>query len=1178
MAYGLFVPDNYDPSQSYPLVFFLHGNGERGSDGKLHLTGNEGATVWAKPELQAKHPAFVLAPQSPIQNPDKDGNNRDGVWTNPGDNPYTPTKNLDTAYHILQKVMSEYKIDNDRIYSTGISMGGFGTWAINIQHPDLFAAMVPVAAYGDPVGAGQVLANKPIWQFTAEADPVIAVDLVRATIKGVRDAGGNPKYTEYPKSAFFFPVAHFSWVPAYADAEMKEWMFAQSKAGEVVYKNPNAPVEARVADLLGRMTLDEKIGQMLQGERANVTLKDVGDLYLGSILSGGGSAPASGNTMQDWYNTVVGYQQKALSTRLGIPIIYGVDAVHGHNNIYGATLFPHNIGLGAIAEGNEAAGIDIVKRIGAATAAELKATSIPWNFAPALADPQNISWGRTYEGFSEDLELVAKLGTAYVQGLQGESMSQLSSLDKAVATIKHFLGEGYTDNGTNQGNVTSMTREEVVAKLLKPYEEAINAGARSVMPSFNSIQGVKMHGSKFFLTDILKGQLGFDGLVISDYNGIEQINKDDDGNPVSGLKNQLKVSVNAGVDMLMQASNWKQCIALIKELVGDESTNPGTGITMARIDDAVSRILRVKFQAGLFENPFTPDPATNPEQAAKFGSDEHRALAREAVSQSLVLLKNDELNGSPILSQLKDMNNIFVAGKSADDIGLQAGGWTISWQGAAGNTTKGTTILKGIQNAASAGQTISYNKNGIGAAGKDVAIVVIGESPYAESNGDNLNALKLDQADRQTLANIKAAGIPTIVVLISGRPMDITEYLDDIDGLIAAWLPGTEGAGVADVLFGDQDFNGKLSMKWPFYQAALPLTASNTEYLLFNRGYGLTKAQTTPQLPNIPVHPHSLVPAGTVATELPAKIEAEKVVHQSGFAVSSDQGVTFLSSFAQGNYAKYYVNVPQDGTYRMEFRVNTIRPIKNAIAIVDKDGHNLGNVDFPNTNSSAWATVTKDIVLSAGEQFLTINVNDISDGALFYEPWIGGPAKLDWINLSIVDTVAAAAPTASPAAGTYNDEQSVILSSSTAGTTLYYTLDGSTPTATVSATVFEYNGPIIVSKTTTIKAIAVKDGLDNSEVAVFEYIIKAEPEAEAVAMPKADKVSGTYGSTQTVTLSCDTEGAAIYYTLDGSTPNTGSELYNGTPLTIAATTTLKVIAVKDGMQVSEINIYVYTIQ
>ncbi|MDF2821338.1 MAG: Beta-glucosidase family protein [Clostridiales bacterium] len=622
-----------------------------------------------------------------------------------------------------------------------------------------------------------------------------------------------------------------------------------------IYKNPNAPVEMRVADLLSRMTLDEKIGQMIQGEvgsgEGNVKPEDTITYAIGSVFSGGGADPATGNDMQSWYNMVTAVVDASLKSRLGIPILYGVDAVHGNNNVIGATIFPHNIGLGAIGTADLNDAIRIVKRVGEATAKEMRITNIPWNFSPCLANPQDPRWGRTYEGFGEDLNLVSKLGVAYVQGLQGETINDLKNPYKVVATVKHYVGEGYTFNGTNQGNVSSMTKEQIAAQILQPYIEAIAAGARTVMPSYSSIQGVKMHASKYLLTDILKVRLGFTGFIITDYNAISQITVDEAGNTISDLKNQIRVAINAGNDMLMQPTNWKSCITKLRTLVLDEMAVPGTGVTMQRINDAVSRILRVKFELGLFEKPITPNPAYNSNIAAEFGSSENRALAMEAVSKSMVLLKNDAINGVPILSQLKNMKNIFVAGKSADNIGNQCGGWTIQWQGSSGPITQGTTILQGIQNTITSEQKVTYSIDGTGAQGKDVAIVVIGEKPYAEGNGDNLNGLGFDATDLATLANVKAAGIPTIVVLISGRPMIVRDHIADWAGLIQAWLPGTEGKGVANVLFGEKDFVGKLPLKWSYYAEAYPLTSNNSQYVMFDKGYGLKKNQVTPILPVI---------------------------------------------------------------------------------------------------------------------------------------------------------------------------------------------------------------------------------------------------------------------------------------------------------------------------------------
>jgi beta-glucosidase len=753
----------------------------------------------------------------------------------------------------------------------------------------------------------------------------------------------------------------------------------EAAAAIPAYLNPTASVEDRVADLLGRMNLDEKVGQMLQPEKGNITTEDVKNYYLGSVLSGGGSFPGDGtendSTMEKWAALYTSMQDAALSTRLGIPILYGADAVHGHSNVKGATIFPHNIGLGAARD------TDLVERIGAAAAEEIKATGVNWAFAPTIADPQNEKWGRTYEGFSENLDLVAQMGVAYTKGLQGASISDLKKADKVVATVKHFIGEGWTDNGTNQGNVTSLTREQLAEQLMKPYADAVAAGVRSVMVSYSSINGVKCHASKYLITDVLKGQLGFDGIVITDYNGVEQISRDETGNSVSGLKGQLKVGINAGIDMLMETGNWKNCINYIKELIAEESAAPGSGIPMSRINDAVSRILRVKFQTGVYENS-KPDGSL----ASKFGSQENRDIAREAVRKSLVLLKNDEVNDAPILSQLKNMDNIFVAGANADNLGNQCGGWTITWQGKSGNTlTTGTTILKGIQDALlGTGKTVAYNRSGRVPEGADAAIVVVGETPYAEGEGDAAN-LELSADDKATLANVKAAGVPTIVILVSGRPMIINDYLNDWDGLIAAWLPGTEGQGVADVLFGDCDFSGKLPIKWPFYLEALPIhDQESSPYVLFKYGYGLKKNEATPILPAVPEKPKGQLPVGVTPIDIPTnRVEAENPYTVSGWDLNMP-GNNFIETgegrsggknigwTSAGKWLKYFVNAAQPGWYQVELGLASPGGASNAIQLRDGDGNVLCTASAPNTGSwSAFAPATAYVQLPfTGEQVI----------------------------------------------------------------------------------------------------------------------------------------------------------------------------------------------------------------
>jgi beta-glucosidase len=598
---------------------------------------------------------------------------------------------------------------------------------------------------------------------------------------------------------------------------------AYGKEKVLPYENPRLPVEKRVDDLLSRMTLDEKIGQMVEPERNAVTAADVKEYGIGSVLSGGGSLPTTGNTPDDWANMVDDFQSGAMSSRLGIPIIYGIDAVHGHNNVYGATVFPHNIGLGAANDTR------LMKRIGQATAKEVRATGISYVFAPVLAAPQNIRWGRTYEGYSEDPQDTGKLGSALVEGLQGDVRDRDFLKDEhVVSSIKHFVGDGLTESGVDQGNVTEYTDEEI-RKYIKPYKEAIKAGARTVMVTYSSINGVKTHGDYHMITEVLKGELGFTGFVISDYNGPQQIAPND-------FRESIKRSVNAGIDLFMIPNDWKKFISTTKELAASGE------VSQSRIDDAVTRILRVKFENGLFEKPYADRDLV----AGGIGQAEHRAIAREAVSKSQVLLKNEH----NILPLKKNNSKIFVAGKKADNMGYQAGGWTISWQGGSpqwmGQPEKdlipGTTILEGIKQSAGSNTKVDYSEDGSGAEGHDAAVVVIGEPPYAEMFGDRED-LGLLQEDIDLLNKVKASGVPMVVLLQSGRPMILTEQLKDMDALVASWLPGSEGGGVADVLFGDRPFTGKLSFTWP--RNMEQVNSHDKTHPLFKKGFGLKTKQTS---------------------------------------------------------------------------------------------------------------------------------------------------------------------------------------------------------------------------------------------------------------------------------------------------------------------------------------------
>lgn len=607
-----------------------------------------------------------------------------------------------------------------------------------------------------------------------------------------------------------------------------------------VYLDPTQPVAVRVDDLLARLTLAEKIGQMTQVEKNSIQPEAVATYFIGSVLSGGGGAPAS-NTAEGWAAMTAEFQQQALQTRLGIPLLYGVDAVHGHGNLYGATIFPHNIGLGATRDA------DLVERIGRATAAEMAATGIWWDFAPTVAVPQDIRWGRTYEGYSEDTALVSDLGVAYIRGLQGSGLGQPLAV---LATAKHFLGDGGTQFGSSttlNGNRTylldqgDMVVDEatVRAKFLPPYQAAVAAGAQSIMVSFNSWNGLKLHAHQYLLTEVLKEELGFTGFLVSDWQAIDQIPGD--------YRSDVVTAINAGLDMVMVPFDYKNFITTLTQAV--ESGE----VPLSRIDDAVRRILTVKIQMGLFERPY-PDPAT----LALVGSAEHRALAREAVQKSLVLLKN----ANQTLPLAKDTPLIFLAGEGAHDIGLQAGGWTIAWQGRTGAITPGTTIRQGIEALVADSQQVVYSKAGTFNSANDaqgnplvaeVGIVVIAEKPYAEGVGDT-DDLSLSAEQAALIETVRARSKKLVVVLLSGRPLIITPQLPQIDALVAAWLPGTEGAGVADVLFGDQAFRGKLAYTWPRSTDQLPFDFANLpvagcEAPLFAFGFGLSTSDPSPEIP-----------------------------------------------------------------------------------------------------------------------------------------------------------------------------------------------------------------------------------------------------------------------------------------------------------------------------------------
>ncbi|HVX66885.1 MAG TPA: glycoside hydrolase family 3 N-terminal domain-containing protein [Bryobacteraceae bacterium] len=570
--------------------------------------------------------------------------------------------------------------------------------------------------------------------------------------------------------------------------------------------------DQQVNALLAKMTLDEKVGQMTQPDQLYLKSdNDVEKYFLGSVLSGGDSDPAEGNTLEAWTDMYDRLQKHSAKTRLAIPLLYGVDAVHGHNNVLGAVVFPHNIGLGCT---RNAA---LVERISRITAEEVRATGINWAFAPCVAVPRDIRWGRTYEGFAEDPALVAELGEAAVRGLQG---NDLSDPTRVLACAKHYAGDGGTTFGTgttgmlDQGD-TRMDEKTLRAIHLQGYPPAIHAGVGTIMPSYSSWNGVKVSASKRLLTEILKEEMGFEGFLISDYSALDQLPGD--------TKAQVAASINAGMDMVMVPQKYELFISSLKQAVDDGS------VPMARIDDAVRRILRVKFAMGLMDKGRRQ--LADRSLWKRVGAPDHREVARDAVRQSLVLLKNERKT----LPLAKTTRRIHVAGKNADNIGNQCGGWTVAWQGQSGPIPYGgVTVLNAIRRAATGAQ-VTFSADGTGAQGAEVGVVVIGETPYAEMQGDRKD-LTLAPEDVTAVNNMKAAGIPVVVVLISGRPMILGDVLDKADALVAAWLPGTEGDGVADVLFGAYKPTGKLSHSWPRSMAQIP----DNKDPLFAFGYGLT--------------------------------------------------------------------------------------------------------------------------------------------------------------------------------------------------------------------------------------------------------------------------------------------------------------------------------------------------
>jgi len=613
------------------------------------------------------------------------------------------------------------------------------------------------------------------------------------------------------------------------------WPAAHSRG----LKDPRT--EAFVSNLMGRMSLEEKVGQLIQADVGSIRPEDLREFPLGSILAGGDSPPLGApdrSPAQAWLATARAFRAAAAQARPdrpAIPLIFGVDAVHGNNNVVGATIFPHNIGLGAARDP------ELIRDIGEATAREAAAVGIDWTFGPTVAVVRDDRWGRTYEGYSEDPEIVPGYARALVTGLQG-TPAQWPPLraGRIAGSAKHFLGDGGSANGRDQGDNPSSEAE--FARLNAPgYAAAIDAGVMTVMASFSSWRGAKLHGHRGLLTDVLKGRMGFDGFVVGDWNAHGQ---------VPGCTTEsCPQAVNAGLDMLMAPDSWK---GLYRNTLAQVRSGE---IPMARLDDAVRRILRVKVKAGLFGD--------RPQEGKLelVGAPEHRALARRAVAESLVLLKN---NGGVL--PIRSSARVLVAGDGADNVGKQAGGWTLSWQGTGNKPSdfpNAQSIWAGVRDAVAAGGgQAELSLDGRFATRPDVAIVVFGEDPYAEFQGDRatLEYQPGAKADLELLRKLKAQGVPVVAVFLSGRPLWVNPELNAADAFVAAWLPGSEGAGVADVLVGDargrprNDFRGKLSFSWPKRADQFSLNRGEPGYdPLFAYGYGLTyrDARAVPQLSEV---------------------------------------------------------------------------------------------------------------------------------------------------------------------------------------------------------------------------------------------------------------------------------------------------------------------------------------
>ena len=735
------------------------------------------------------------------------------------------------------------------------------------------------------------------------------------------------------------------------------WSLAESKV--------KRDVEARISNILAQMTLEEKVGQMVQAEIGAVTPEDIRLYDIGSVLNGGGSHPnGKASAVSDWVALADRYFDASTDVRdggVGIPIIWGTDAVHGHNNVMGATIFPHNIGIGAM---NNA---ELAKEIGQITAQEVASTGIDWTFAPVVAVIRDDRWGRSYEGYSEDPEIVRAYSHAMVEGLQGEGgTSDLFDAGRIVATAKHFIGDGGTTNGIDQGN-TDISEQDLRDIHGAGYFSSIEAGVQTVMASFNSWQGNKVHGSKYLLTTVLKEQMGFDGFVIGDWNGHGQ---------VPGCSNeQCAAAINAGIDMVMVPYSWEAFIqnTLDQVISGD--------IPTARIDDAVTRILRVKTRAGLLDT-VKPSERAHINTGNIIGNEYHRQIARQAVRESIVLLKNR--NG---LLPLNPNSRVLVTGSGADNIAQQTGGWTLSWQGT-GNSNDdfpvGTSIYQGIKRAVeAAGGSAEFSIDGsfLGDV-PEFAIAVFGESPYAEGAGD-LSTLEYQAGVKEDLAmlhGLRQQGISVVSIFLSGRPMWVNAELNASDAFVAAWLPGTEGAGIADVIFKGSDltpkydFSGKLSFSWPKRPDQTVLNRYDADYdPLFPFGFGLTYSDI--DVLGELVTDGVMDSQASVSFSAPGLIEAENYSNMYGVQVESTSdtlGGSNVGYMDPGDWVEYRIDVVEEGDYTVEYRLASFGGSDGFV--VRLNNKNIDSQTVTNTGGwQDWVTQTSKIRLVAGQNVLRLN-------------------------------------------------------------------------------------------------------------------------------------------------------------------------------------------------------------